>query len=218
MRAKIAVGPSTRLPSRGALGTARAEEMRAGFTLIELIISMSIFTVITSFVLVNYRAGARADELRLSADAAATAIREAISLGAASTLANVCVDQQGAKTIQPEGGNCPVGSTLVPQVPNGWGVTFGAQDPGKITVFADLDDNHLMSQNEVVREDKYSQSGMVEATSPPKATIVLATPSQETYVDGARSLNEVSLTLTHQATNDSRAVTYNPLSGKIEVQ
>lgn len=51
--------------------------MKKGFTLIELVVSLSIFMLITGLMLANFRAGDNSNELQKSAELLASRIREA---------------------------------------------------------------------------------------------------------------------------------------------
>ncbi len=91
--------------------------MRKGFTLVELLISISIVAIMTAMVVVNIGGGSRKQELRLAADNLASVIRKAQISSSAGRQVNSAV---------------PVG---------GYGVSLPActTPPCSVYFFADLD-------------------------------------------------------------------------------
>ncbi len=97
-----------------------------GFTLMELMISIGIFLIITSFLIVNFRQGQYKDELTEGANILETAFRE------------MQTQAITGKTI-----DCsPNYPQVLAEPPGGWGVNIVAGDGGStITVFADCLDS-----------------------------------------------------------------------------
>ena len=93
------------------------KHLHFGFTLIDLMISIGIFGVITTMVMVNYRAGTRNDTVRQSASISASILKRAQTM----TLT-------GALTA----GAFPQG---------GYGVRFDEVDNNTMILFADIDGN-----------------------------------------------------------------------------
>jgi prepilin-type N-terminal cleavage/methylation domain-containing protein len=94
---------------------------RAGFTMVELLISIAIFIMITGLVIVNFRAGQYRDELTGAAGLVQATLREM------QTAAN-----SGTVTPTP----CP--GVTTPQVPpSGYGVYFAT--PSTMIEFADCE-------------------------------------------------------------------------------
>ncbi len=182
-------------------------------------VSMSIFAVITGFVLVNFRLGSRQDELRLGAENAATVIRDAVARAAAGTKVDLCV--AAVTTIKPENEACPPGSVLNPQVPEGWGVVFGTADPGHIRLFADINGDHAASSNEIVSIENFSQSGLVQITNAAPAaaeTSIVAVPGTMVfYVNNNSGVTDASLTLEHKGGGGQRTVRFNSIAARVEV-
>ncbi len=195
-------------------------DQRPGFTLLELIVSMSIFTVITGFVLINFRAGQRSDEIRFAADGAASVIRDALSRATAGATVEACVSGSVVTGICGSGAVC--GGVCSTRVPKGWGVAFGTAAPNDgITLFVDLDGNKLYDANETVLVEPYSSSGFVTATAasptPLRTTVLFVPPLPDALVDGAAAATEATLTLTHGAGGAVRTVHFNRVSRLVTV-
>ncbi len=108
-----------------------------GFTVMELMISVGIFLLITALVIVNFRQGQYRDELAEGANVLETAFREMQTQATAG------------KTVQ-----CLAFPTIPSEPPGGWGVNIDTSAGNYvITVFADcLEDetdlaNHVYNQN-----------------------------------------------------------------------
>src|SRR3989344_8609875 len=95
---------------------------RAGFTLIELIVSMAIFGTIATLVVANLRGGTQRSELTLGATTVAEAIREAATRTNAGELVGMCVGGSMNGRACP-GTGCGAGSNCVNTLPlGGFGV------------------------------------------------------------------------------------------------
>jgi|GEM_PF-5951774 len=184
-------------------------------------VSMSIFAVITGFVLVNYRAGSWSDELRLSADGAASVMRNVLFRATGGSLVDVCITSGGVKRVLAAGASCAAGETALTESPSAWGFAFGTGDPEKILVFADLDSSGFPSPNEVVESSSFSQSGLVVTDSAQPSSVltsvVMAVPSLDQKVNGAPPVGEAELVLKHEASGAIRAVRYVPLTRRVDV-
>ncbi|MBP9749015.1 hypothetical protein KBD18_02295, partial [Patescibacteria group bacterium] len=126
---------------------------------------MSIFSVISGFVLVNFRAGARKDELRLATDHVMTVVRDALARATAGASTAVCVANAISTVVPPGSTGCTNGGVLVKLIPPGWGVSFGVGTPNDITLFADLNNNQLFDAGEVYSTEAFSASGFVQAAA-----------------------------------------------------
>lgn len=192
-----------------------------GFTLIELLISMGIFSVISGFVLVNFRSGSRKDELRLAADQVSAILRDVVARATAGTSVAVCVANATA-TVLPQGATtCANGGVLVTQVPPGWGVAFGVGTPSALTLFADINNNLQVDAGEVYSVERFSASGLVAASAAtPNGTqtaVVATLPNPDITIAGNPAETEATLSLTHTVDGGSRTVHFNRVSRRITV-
>lgn len=195
---------------------------RFGFTLIELMVSMSIFAVITGFVLVNFRQGSRTDEVRFAAQTAASVIRDAMTRGTAGATALACVAGGAVNGVCTGEPPACAGGVCVSTVPKGWGVAFGTDAPeDSIVLFADVNGNKTYDAGEEVATERYSASGFVTVTAASpiatRSTILFVPPVPDVLVNGGTAADEAVFTLTHGAGGGARTVRFNRISRRIEI-
>ena len=203
-----------------------------GFTLVELLISVSIFTLITAMVVVNFRAGAEQSDLRRAAQAVAGNIRELQTMAQTGRQVDLCptsrtdelgeVVECGAGT---DGGTfCETGDTCGcgecrAQVPNGYGL-YAA--PDTLTVFVDGNGNGLFDSGEQWDElrAELPQSAYISATSENSGlNLVFTPPFGQIRVNGASNASapsEAAITVTHRQSGDRRTVRIFRASGRVE--
>lgn len=170
--------------------------MKRGFTLVELLVAISIFGLITAAVVVNFRGASPNRQLQLQAANIASLMRQA---------------QVQAQAGEPYGGTVPAG---------GYGIHLNACGAGSctITLFADQNNSFSMqSPAEVVQTIDLGQTVYVSGVSsggqahvifrPPAGSICL-----ENVCSGAAPL---TITLAAAGTSMTRVLTVNQLSGQI---
>lgn len=194
-----------------------------GFTLIEMLISLSIFAVITAFVTANYRAGRQGDELRIGSNLVATAIRRAQTAATAGQTVMFC--RGGARDLKtcPSGRDAECGGGVcVTEVPNGWGLHFSAVSPDdkKMVLYADINGNRQYDAGEAVRTDSVSGGPFVSvvAVTPAAGSIldvIFEPPAPLVYFNGSAAAATASIVLRHTATGRQKTVSINRISGQV---
>ncbi len=196
---------------------------RRGFTLIEMLVSLAIFVIVTAFVTANFRAGRQSDELRIASQLAASSLRRAQSFALAGQTTTFC--RGGANDLRECLGGTDVecvGGACVREVPHGYGVHFSTVDPARqrIVFFADTNGNHAYDDGEAIRSDAVSPgTSVVVNTVNPSATgvldVVFDPPNPTVYFNGGTATPIASVTVRHLATGQMKTVTVNALSGQI---
>jgi len=172
--------------------------LRSGFTLLELLVSIGIFVIITTAVVLNFRVGERSDELRLATERFASGLR------GLSTMA-----QTGQRAVQCD--------TLVPK--GGYGVQI---QNGTITFFADCDGKHTFDTGETLSSyftdlpPSVSISPSDSTNSP--LTVTFEPPVPAVWINGQAMASEAQIILTHTKTLQTKTVTIKRISGRIEVE
>jgi prepilin-type N-terminal cleavage/methylation domain-containing protein len=194
-----------------------------GFTLVEMLISLSIFAVVTAFVTANFRVGRQGDELRLSSQLAATAIRRAQTLATAGQTTAFCRGGTNDLKTCPSGLSSECGGgTCVVEVPRGYGIRFStaAADARKLITFADLDGDRAYDVGELLRTDAVSPglSVRVSTLSPTAGStldIVFEPPKPTVYFNGSTATGIATITTLHSVTNQVKNVTVNRITGQV---
>lgn len=190
---------------------------RRGFTLVELLVSMSIFAVMSALVMVNFRVGERSDELRLGAQAFSSLIRDAESRAASGATVCLCLSGGPTGPVCTPQRTCPGGGTPSDAVPRGgYGIHAGVGDT-RASLFADLDADRLMGAGEELVSEPFSASAGVRVSAGGGA-VTFVPPRPEVYVNGAQAEQEFSVTLEQLLNNTRREVRYNRISRRIENQ
>lgn len=170
---------------------------RKGFTLVELMISISIIGMLTAVFLANYRSGGIRTDLIGNTQKMASDIRVAqnFSLGTK--------DFNGAT---------PAG---------GWGIYFDINDPNSYIIFADINGDYTYN----VEDEKYSQTTLaprlainelrVEDTSVDAIHIIFLPPDPETIING-QSNQKAHISLQEDVNNTTKTIEVNFL-GLIDI-
>lgn len=188
-----------------------------------MLLSMSIFAVVTAFVTANFRAGRQGDELRLSSQLVATAIRRAQTLAIGGQTTAFC--RGGTRDLQ----TCPSGlssecsgGTCVVEVPRGYGIhlSTAVADERKVVLFADLDGDRAFDSGELIRSDTASPGPSVKVStlSPTSGTtldIVFEPPKPSVYFNGSTATGIATITTSHAATGQTKNVTVNRITGQV---
>lgn len=193
-----------------------------GFTLIEMLISLGIFAVVTGLVMANFRVGQQGDELRVAARLLESRLRRAQTSAMSGQTVFVCkggVDD--LKTcLSGDSADCP-GGTCERTVPRGYGVHFApSDDPRNLIYFADTDGDRAYDAGEDISPYSVSSGAFVElsAVTPLSAgalDVVFVPPKPSIYINGATDSVLATITLRHTSTNAERSVTVNRASGQV---
>ncbi len=161
---------------------------RAGFTLVELLISIAIFVSLTGILLANFRRGDYSEELKLSADLLAVNLREAQT-----------------KSIS------GISGALV----NGYGIYFSNNDTN-FRNYKDLggtlrqyDSGEEINTVSLKKNVSFSTSGAMD--------VFFSIPGVDIYLNGVAQTSSFTITLKHELSNKSIDVTLLPFSGQISV-
>lgn len=193
-----------------------------GFTLVELLVSISIIGVITGLMMANFRGGQQSAEVRLASDILVGQIRSVQTSALSGRLAAVCsggandleVCEPKSPPVSCSGGSCQR------RVPSGYGIRFSSLTPTAYTLFYDTDDDLRYDEGEELSSQPYVSTAAVlfqgsDAGDP--VDLVYTPPFGKVYVNGSASgSTTVSFTLGHQFGTMTRHVTVYRLSGKIE--
>jgi prepilin-type N-terminal cleavage/methylation domain-containing protein len=195
----------------------------AGFTLIEMLISLSIFGIITGFVMANFRAGSQSDELRASSLIVAGVIRRAQTAALTGETAHFCRDEAGTDgRICNSNADCGTG-TCVNDVPRGgYGVHFETAEANKrfMVSFADTNGNGAFDATEQYRRDSVSANIFVSVNSLNPINegvldIVFVPPRPAIKFNNSTGEPIATIILKHRSTNNTKTITVNSLSGQV---
>lgn len=193
-----------------------------GFTLVELLVSISVIGVITGLMMANFRGGQQSAEVRLAADILVGQLRAVQTSALSGRLVSVC--SGGAQALDVCEPKQPAvtcdGGTCQKRVPSGYGIRLSSQAPSSFRIFYDTDDDKRYDDGEELADQPYVSTAaarFVTSDGGDPLDIVFTPPFGKIYVNGsAAGPTEVSLTIGHQFGNMSRHVTVYRLSGKIE--
>jgi len=161
---------------------------KKGFTFIELIVSVSIFMLITGMMLANFRSGNQSNDLSNSAEIIANKLREAQTqslsgVGAVGTTGNGVYLQNGHSSF----------------------VTYDDDRDGSNDLAYDAAEAGLVS-------------GLLKnVTISTNADILFALPSGDLYESGTLQTDTVTVTVTHTTSGLRRDITIVAISGQVSV-
>lgn len=201
----------------------RSERAGRGFTLVELLVSISIIGVLTGMMMANFRGGQRSAEIRLSSDLLVSQIRSVQLSSYGGRLASVCSGGTNDLAVCEAGKNppttCPSG-TCQKRVPTGYGIHFSGGDATSYTLFYDTDDDKRYDLGEKLSDVPFISTGTVHLAGSNiglPLDLVYKPPYGQLYVNGSASGTlQVTLTLGHQFGGLTRHVNVYRLSGKVE--
>lgn len=196
-----------------------------GFTLIEMLISLSIFAVVTAMAVANFRAGAQGDELRVSARLVASAVRRAQTQAVAGTSVFYCHGGLNEyKVCQGVGDPGCDGGACIKDVPSSWGVRISSlEGENRETItFADTNGNRRYDDGEAVRRDAISSGPFVDIVSVAPddlgaLDIAFKPPKPRTTFNGSDVDIIATIILEHQSTGTRQSVIMNRVSGLVTV-
>jgi prepilin-type N-terminal cleavage/methylation domain-containing protein len=201
----------------------RIDNRARGFTLIELLISLSIFAILTTMTITNYNAGTQSDELRSAGQLLASAVRRAQTMALSGQTENICLAGSDINQICTPGAaaTCPPGQ-CVAEVPHGYGIHVStiSSENTQYVIFADINGNRAYDQGEAIRTDTVSsgRSVIVSAVNPAASgslDIVFEPPQPKAWFNGSNAAVVADITLKHTATNATRNVTVNLITGQV---
>ncbi len=198
----------------------------AGFTLIELLISIAIFSVMTGYVISNYRTARQSDELRQGASLLANSIRrvQTMALAGEGVLSCSGGSSTGVSTTCATAADCKNGGSCVRSLPKGYGVHLtmsSAVGSKQAVLFADLNGDRLYEKGEEIRTDSISAGPSVSITSLAPMTvatdldIVLEPPKPTVWFNGSNASAVATVVLQHSASLRTRSVTVNRVTGQV---
>lgn len=195
-------------PRKSAYLSAKFPLREIGFTITEILVSVSIFVILTVILLANFRGFEKESELETGVEELATILRQV---------------QIWALIGQTSGGLRPAG---------GWGV-YVDEAGGRYLIFADGDScEHYESGEEYQNFDLPSSLSI----SSDHDHIAFAFPKAQVFIEAycspagscingdcgsgntLESFDDVTITLTHQATGKTKQITVNKTSGQINIQ
>jgi len=195
--------------------------------MIEMIISLGIFAIVTGFVMANFHSGNQGDELRLAAQLVVSTVRRVQTMAVAGQTVHICRDLSGNDgRVCPSGSDtdCPGGSTCVSDVPRGgYGVHFDGSDAGKRTMitFADTNNDKMFEADEEIRRDNVSPNiyvnviGLTPAAPGPVLDVIFVPPKPSVLFNGSSDQAAARITIQHQSSMQIRNIDINAVSGQV---
>jgi type II secretory pathway pseudopilin PulG len=166
---------------------------KKGFTLVDLIIAMSIFSAMTLLVTVNFNSGTRNDSVRQTATIASVVLRKAQS----QTLTGAVLSN----------GTFPIG---------GYGVRFDDTRPGEVTLFADIDGNlNYTDSSEDLETILFSKDAVFSVST---LNVLFSSPNADVYFNGLSTDPSKTITITAPDAHANRSVIIYRLSGQVRVE
>lgn len=165
-----------------------------GFTLLELMLWMTIFGIMAAVTVVNFRGAARSDAVRQAARVTESALRRAQTM----TLT-------GAAT----GGNFP---------PGGYGVRFDPGAPGALVLFADWSGNFNYDAGEELAGGAITLPAPANFSVPGALNAVFSPPEGRVYFNGLASPDTAAITLGAPDAAFTKRVVIFRLSGLVRVE
>lgn len=174
---------------------------RRGFTVAELLVSISIFMMITTVVLANFRSNSRAEQVRFNAQDLASIIRKAQ------------LNSQYGRSVPNDGNVVPIG---------GFGIHIEqcSTGPCEYRLFADIDGELDYDANEEAGSELYALPVSMNVVGLPENPLDLVFKPPQPFVcvnsdcDGA---TDIEIVLEHRVNQERAVISINPLSGKVSV-
>lgn len=193
-----------------------------GFTLVELLVSISIIGVITGLMMANFRGGQQSAEVRLASDILVGQLRSVQTSSLTGRLVSVCSgganDLDVCEAKEPAV-NCS-GGACQKRVPAGYGIRFSSLTPTTYRLFYDTDNDKRYDAGEELSDAPYVSTAAAlfqTSSAGDPLDLVFTPPFGKLYVNGSASgPTTVSMTIGHQFGTMIRHVTVYRLSGKIE--
>jgi len=185
----------------------RSTQFQSGFTLLELMVSVSIFAIIASLTISNLKHGNQKDDLEQSALLTASLLQQAQAYALS-------------------------GQTLPSrQVPSGgYGLHFDSQQAGQLWFFADVDADGIYTGSDILfNKGEYDLPSQVKVQSltiiegaqsqtVPAVDFTFRPPQANRYLNGVLNGGTLRIVFVHQQTGDTKTVIASTASGQINVQ
>lgn len=213
------------------------EREARGFTFLELLVSIGIFTIITMIVVAGFQSGAQADTLRLAADDAAGQLRALSGMAQTGRRIGICTGSRSGVVCEDSSLSvCP--DSCLEQVPQGgYGVHIDRNtEPAQLIFFADSmpgEPAHGYTEGEMlpgegihlprfVVIDDISVVGSPTRSETQQGIrtmdIVFEPPEPVIWFNGLQQGIETRIRLRHEKTEKTRTIVVRRLSGLIEVE
>ena len=182
---------------------ANSHKTARGFTLMELLISIAIFLIITAMVIVNFHSGRYRDELVGGAEAISTSIREMQTATSAGDVVE-CV----AGVPEPPAGGFGVNLTLANSL-----ITFGDCEGSTADYEFDALDSEVKTVSWSVNAPITSLDVDSAVSSP--MDIIFSANAETVRLNGANDKISGIITLTHSKTGRQAEVRVNAITGQV---
>lgn len=168
---------------------------RQGMTLLDLIIWMGIFSLLTGTMVASFREGNRGDGVRQAARLGESLLRRAQTMTlSGSVLTN---------------GDYPDG---------GYGVHFDATQTRRLVLFGDVDGNFKYDGNEEISGNDVLLPVNTAFSLAGNLDVVFSPPDGDAYFDGLAAPDAKTISFTGTGTDITKNITVYRLSGQIRVQ
>lgn len=173
---------------------------KSGFTIVDLLVAISIFVILTSLTIANFVTGKRRDALRQSGIVLVSLLQEAQTAALSGMTIN---------------GLTPTG---------GYGLHFDSAIPNQVIYFADTNGNEMYDQDtdlivngqsDKLADDVVINSLMVGEDTLLMADFVFKAPEGNRYLNGLLNGGRLEINILHQKTNQTIKVSASTSSGQI---
>lgn len=197
-----------------------------GFTIIDMLVSLTIFGVVTGFLMANFRSGRTADELRIGAQGIGTAFREVQTMAMTGKTVGICRGGSNNLKVCTVGTatTCPSG-TCAYEVPRGYGLrlTTAAAGAGQSVLYADINASRTYDAGEEIKTTKLSTTSRVTVkTLTPVSSglldVVFEPPKPTVFFNGATGTTLATVQVQHATSGATRNVTINRVSGQVSLE
>ncbi|MBD3251018.1 prepilin-type N-terminal cleavage/methylation domain-containing protein [Candidatus Uhrbacteria bacterium] len=208
---------------------------RKGFTLVELLVSMTILIIITVAVTTDISISRQQEELASNVRFVRSMVRDVQSRAQSATSLNTCDNGTNIAVCELDTANCGAGACDTQIVPNRQGLRFSTTHPDYFIHFAEVDPLLVNAQYD---GDEEVQRIFLQSTR----SSVIRVEVADLMIDGSQSVDTVDITfnrqsghmqfedplgvtgnllgitLTHRETGRSEVVSLNAVTGKITIE
>lgn len=196
-----------------------------GFTIIDMLVSLTIFGVVTGFLMANFRSGRTADELRIGAQSIGSSFREVQTMAITGKTLPVCRGGSSNLKVCTIGVSttCPSG-TCAYEVPRGYGLRLSTLTTGAslLTLFADTNGNRAFDAGEAMNTKPLSTTTrvFVKTLTPVGSNVldvVFEPPKPTVYFNASTATTLATVQVQHSTSGATRSVTINRVSGQVSL-